>query len=68
MYLSDGSSTLSYVRSLSSKLKVNVAGGTSFSKEMPALTLHSHLINSTILGFYLVALLFSFNKSGHSVD
>ncbi len=68
MYLSDGSSTLSYVRSLSSKLKV--AGGTSFSKEMPALTLHSHLINSTILGwfFYLVALLFSFNKSGHSVD
>jgi len=66
MYLSDGSSTLSYIRSLSSKLKV--AGGTSFSKEMPALTLHSHLINLTILGFYLVTLLFFFNKSEHSVD
>jgi len=66
MYLSDKSSTLSYVRSLSSKLKV--AGRTSFSKEILALTLHSHLINLTILGFYLVTLLSFFNKSGHSVD
>ena len=66
MYLSDRSSTLSYIRSLSSKLKV--ASRISFSKEIPALTLQSHLINLTILGFYLVKLLFFFNKSRHSVD